>query len=221
VILNGPKLLLRPLKAWTGAVGSSPRRASWLIAAALTAAVWPGVAVVMGHVGSAALGETDVRTATLRAAIGFLSVVGGALVMAPALTLILHWLTGIAREETTPEETGPVAMGIIWPTWCAGLVLVFPPLLGLGPEFGELVWAALAVALAVQALRRSAVPSLAIRRRWATRFVVHGALAFTLTFAAVSLAPAFGVRSLMGASTTLEPNLPDGPVLPRPPEPDW
>ncbi len=221
MILNGPRLLINPNRAWPGTVGDRPRQSTWLIAAALTAAVWPGVAVVGGHIGSAALGHEESSVATLRAAIGFMSVVGGALVMAPALTLILLWLTDAAHEETTPEYTGPVAMGVLWPVWTAGLVLAVPPLLGLGPELGEVTWIILAALVSVRTLRGGAVSALAIRRRWKSRFLVHSTVAFLFAFMIVSVGPAIFVRSMLGAATPIEISLPDRPALPLPPEPNW
>ncbi|MCP4674695.1 MAG: hypothetical protein GY854_04105 [Deltaproteobacteria bacterium] len=221
MIFHGPRLLINPTRAWPGTVGDRPRPSTWLIAAALTAAVWPGVAVVGGHIGSAALGYEESAVATLRAAIGFMSVVGGALVMAPALTLILLWLTDAAHEDTTPDYTGPVAMGVLWPVWTAGLVLAVPPLLGLGPELGEAAWIMLAAFVTARTLRHGAVSALAIRRRWKSRFLVHSTAAFLVAFMIVSIAPAVVVRSILGAATPIEISLPDRPTLPLPPEPNW
>ncbi len=221
MILHGPRLLINPSKAWSSTVGSSPRRATWLIAAALTAAVWPGVAVVAGHIGSAALGHEEASVATLRAAIGFISVVGGALVMAPAMTLLLLWLTDAAHEYATPNQTGPVAMGILWPTWTAGLVLAVPPLLGLGPEIGEIAWTALAAVVAVRAIQSGAVATLAIRRRWKSKFIAQTSIVFVVAFFIASIGPAASVRTLLGAASPDATDLPERPTMPLPPQPTW
>ncbi|MCP4599037.1 MAG: hypothetical protein GY847_00595 [Proteobacteria bacterium] len=221
MILHGPRLLLSPGRSWNAAIGSSPRRAMWLIAAAVTAAVWPAVAVVVGHIGSAVLGHQEATVATLRAAIGFISVLGSALVMAPALTLVLLWSANTAHEYTTPTQTGPVAMGILWPTWTVGLILAVPPLFGQGPELGEIIWAMLAALVAARTFRLCAVPALAIRRRWRWRFITHSTAAFVLVFVLISIGPAIVVRAMLDAATPIEPTMPDRPALPLPPEPNW
>jgi hypothetical protein len=221
MMLLGLRLLINPKRAWHVIMGAPPRKAAWLIAAALTAAVWPAVAVVLGHIGSAALGLEEASVATLRAVVGFMSVVGGALVMAPALSLILIWLTGTAHENTSANRAGTVAMCIVWPTWASGMVLAVPPLFGLGPELGEVVWVILASLVALRTIRLETVSALAIRRRWKLRFISHTTAAFIFTFAAVSIAPAMTIRSMLGASTLIMPSTPDRPPLPLPPPSDW
>ena len=127
MIFNGPRLLITPKRGWTAVIAGHSHSAVWLVAAALTAAVLPAAAVVVGHLGSAISGYEENATATLRAAIGFTSVAGGALVMAPALTLLLQGLTRWSRGDTTPSRAAPVAMGILWPVWTAGIILAIPP----------------------------------------------------------------------------------------------
>jgi hypothetical protein len=166
MILLGPRLLINPENAWHVVRETAPRKAAWLIAAALTAAVWPAVAVVLGHIGSAALGLEEESVATLRAVVGFISAIGGAVVMAPALSLILIWLTGVAHEDISANRAGTVAMCIVWPTWASGMILAVPPLFGLGPELGEIIWVVLASIVALRAIRLESVSALAIRRRW-------------------------------------------------------
>ncbi len=221
MILYGPRLLFSLGKAWPKTVGVSSGSAFWLIAAAITAAVWPAVGVVAGHICSAALGHEDTARATLRAAIGFVSVLGGALVMAPALTLILLWLSQLARATTSPGQSGAVAMGLLWPVWFAGVLLVVPPVFGLGPELGEVLWTVLAGCIVVRILRRKGASFLGIRRRWASRFIVHSTVAFLLLFVLVSVGPAMLTRAVLGASTKIELSLPKRPELPLPPEPNW
>ena len=198
MILNGPKLLIHPRAAWASAVGPRSHSAIWLVAAALTAAVLPAAAVVAGHLGSAIFGGEEHATATLRAAIGFMSVAGGALVMAPALTLILLSLSRRSRGVATPGRAGGVAMGLIWPVWTAGSILAVPPLLGLGPEIGEIIWFALVAAIAVRTLRAGAIMSLGIRRRWAGHFILRATLVFTLLFGVVAVTPAMTIRAMLG-----------------------
>lgn len=221
MLLLGPRLLIKPSGAWRAVLESAPKKAAWLISAALTAAVWPAVAVVLGHIGSAALGREEASVATLRAVVGFIAVVGGALVMAPAMALALMWLTAVAHEDVSPNKAGSVAMCIVWPAWAAGVILALPPLFGLGPELGEMLWLILAFAVAMRSIRHGAVPALSIRRRWKTRFVSHTALAFAVMFTVLSIAPAMTIRSMLGASTPLLPSMPNRPALPLPPQPNW
>ncbi len=221
MILNGPKLLIHPRAAWPSAVGTRSHSAVWLVAAALTAAVLPSAAVVAGHLGSAIFGGEEHATATLRAAIGFIAVAGGALVVAPALTLILLSLTRWSRGDASPGRAGGVAMGLVWPVWTAGSVLAIPPLLGLGPEIGEIVWFSLVAAITVRTLRSGALASLSIRRRWAGHFIARATLVFTLLFGVITLTPAMTVRAMLGAATEIIPDLPDRPALPLPPAPNW
>ena len=221
MIFNGPRLLISPKKGWTAVIAGRSRSSIWLMAAALTAAVLPAAAVVGGHLGSAMLGHDEKTTATLRAAIGFTSVAGGALVMAPALTLLLLALARWSRGVTTPRRTAPVAMGILWPAWSAGIILTVPPLMGLGPEIGEILWTLLVVAIAFRALGSTTLEELTIRRRWAGHFVLRSTVSFTLLFIVVTLGPAMIVRAMLGASTEILTALPERAPLPLPPTPNW
>lgn len=221
MLLLGPRLLINPAKAWRDVLESGQKKAVWLISAALTAAVWPAVAVVFGHIGSAAIGSEETSIATLRAVVGFISVVGGSVVTAPAMSLTLMWLSTVAHENVPPDRASLAAMCIVWPAWTAGMILAVPPLFGLGPELGEIIWAMLAFAAAFRSIRLGAVSALAIRRRWKTRFVAHATLAFVAMFALLSIAPAVTIRTMLGASTPLLSSTPDRPALPVPPEPNW
>jgi len=221
VIFHGPRLLVSPRKGWAALISGQSRSSGWLVAAAVTAAVLPAAAVVVGHLGSAMLGQEDKATAILRAAIGFTSVAGGALVMAPALTLLLLAIARWSRGVATPRTAGPVAMGIIWPVWTAGVILTAPPLLGLGPEVGEILWVVLAVLIAYRALHTTAPGELAIRRRWSSHFVLRATLLFTVLFVVITLGPAMTVRAMLGAATEILAALPERAPLPLPPTPNW
>lgn len=221
MILNGPRLLVKPSLVWHETVGIALRPALWLVAAALTAAVWPAVAVVLGHLGSALVGHEELSVATLRAAVGFISVLGGALVMAPALTLALLWTTGKAHAPTTPSKTGPVAMGLLWPTWTAGIVLAVPPLLGFGPTVGEIIWTLLVALVAFRTIRSGVISSLLIRRRWRWRFTTRAILVFIVLFVLTSVGPAVFVRGILNVSKPTPFTMPDRPALPMPADPEW
>ena len=221
MILNGPRLLVKPDSVWQKTVGMTLRPALWLVAAALTAAVWPAMAVVLGHLGSALIGHEELSVATLRAAVGFISVLGGALVMAPALTLALLWTTDSAHASATPNQTGPVAMGLLWPTWAAGIVLAFPPLLGFGPTVGEIIWTLLVALVAFRTIRVGAISSLVIRRRWRWRFTTQSTVAFVVIFLFTSVGPAILVREILDVSKPAAFTMPDRPALPMPPSPEW
>jgi hypothetical protein len=221
VIFNGPRLLVSPRKGWAALITGTSRSPGWLVAAAVTAAVLPAAAVVGGHLGSAVLGHEEKATAILRAAIGFTSVAGGALVMAPALTLLLITLTRWSRGTTTPRRAAPVAMGILWPVWTAGVILTAPPLLGLGPEVGEIVWSVLAVFIAHRLLSTAVPGELAIRRRWSSYFVLRSTVLFAVLFVVIILGPAMTVRAMLGAATEILAALPERAPLPLPPDPNW
>jgi hypothetical protein len=221
MIFNGPRFLIFPSLSRTLVSTPITKTASWLIAAALTAAVWPALAVVGGHIGSALLGREEVTVAVLRAVVGLTAVVGGAIVAAPALTLLVLWTTETAKENTSPDFAGTVAMGILWPAWAGGLVLAVPPLLGLGPELGEIMWALLAALIAFKIIKSHSIDLLGIRRRWALRFKIHMASAFVLLFVLVAITPPMAVRSILGAATQIVHSLPDQPDLPLPPLPNW
>jgi hypothetical protein len=221
VIFNGPRLLFTPTRVWGETVGLSLRPATWLIAAALTASVWPAASVVAGHLGSAALGHVTFPVAILRAVIGFMAVVGGALVMAPALTLVLLRLTRSARAERSTGQTVPVAMGLLWPAWTAGIILALPPLLGLAPFVGELLWTALVAIVVYRTVASCATDSLAIRRRWRWRFVSTVTPAFVALFFLISVSPALISRAILNLSAPTVYDIPDRPALPLPPESNW
>jgi len=191
------------------------------MAGALTAAILPAAAVVAGHLGSAALGYESRDVAVQRAAVGLVATVGGALVTVPALTLLLMWLSRTSRAENDTALSGPAALGIVWPCWAAGLVLAFPPLLGLGPELGELLWMLIAVVVALRTIRRGAAVGLGIRRRWHWHFALRTVLVFVLLFAVVPLGPALVVRGMMGVAGRATIADPEPLEWPVPPEPEW
>ena len=231
MILNGPKLLINPKRMWAKTVGAntigattvgrSHGSALWLIAAAITAAVLPAAAVVAGHLGSAVLGHTDHATATLRAAVGFIAVSGGALVTAPALTLLLLGIAHRSRGAGTTCNAETVAMGIIWPVWTTGLLLGVPPLLGAGPEIGEVIWTVVGALVAVRTLRAGDMTGLGIRRRWFGHFAAYASVSFVLLFILVVIGPAMAVRNVLGAAGEILPTLPERSSLPLPPSPNW
>ena len=222
MLVNGPRLLLIPKRSWPGIVGNKSRSALWLIAASLTAAVWPGIAVVAGHLGSTLSSGEENAIATMRAAVGLMSVTGSAVVMAPAFTLALLWLVEASRGDTDPSRAGPVAMGIIWPAWASGMVLALPPFLGQVPEIGEFAWTVLATLAAFRALRIGAEQSLSIRRRWRRYFMVRAVALFVFLFVPLTIVPAIGARAILGASSSVvEVGPPKIHSLPRPPKPYW
>jgi hypothetical protein len=221
VILNGPRLLVDPVRAWPAAVGSRERSPLFLLGAGLTAAVWPAIAVVGGHLGSALLGVEDAAVAVQRAAVGLVSAAGGALVAAPAMTLVLAWAVHRAHEDVPVRRLVPAAMGLLWPAWTAGLVLAFPPLFGLGPELGEVLWLLVAAIAGARVLRAAAAPGLGIRRRWAAGFMTRTLLSFVLLLAAISIVPALAMRAALGVSTIYVPPAPPEREWPTPPEPAW
>lgn len=221
MILHGLRLLVDPSRAWSTEVGAEDRPASWLVAAALTASLAPAVAVVAGHFVSVALGEEEVSLATLRAVVGFTSAVGGILVLAPALSLLILWIAKTSRGSASTGQATSAAMGILWPASLTGVVLCAPPLLGLPPDLGEILWLVLATAIAGRTLRRAVGPALRIRRRWAMAFLLHGTAAFALAFALVAVAPAMLVRNALGDATRVPSLRPEAPALPLPPAPDW
>ena len=221
MIFNGFKIGTAPVRFLPPALAGCPRSPSGLIAAALTAVPWPAAAVVGGHLGSAALGSTSPDVAVQRAAVGFVAVVGGALVMAPALALALIRISEGARARGDAESVGPLAMGLVWPSWAAGLVLAVPPLVGLGPEIGEVAWVVVGTALAPRALRAHSRAGTEVRRRWAGPFFARGLVAFALLFAVVPIAPALAVRAALGVEGELVHAAPAEIVWPLPEAPDW
>ena len=221
MIFNGPNFLFRPSKTWAKAIEDNTHDPWWLISASLTAAVWPALAVVAGHLTSSVLGIEEARIAILRAAVGFITVVGGALVIAPAICLVFMWTTRVAHERENPRKAVSVGMGVIWPVWSAGIILFLPPLLGLGPELGEIGWAIVAIALGAHMIKTQAAGALGIRRRWAARFILHTSCAFALLFLAVTVCPAVLARGILGAGTPVVRTVSQRPALPLPPSPNW
>lgn len=221
MILNGFKIAVAPALSLGPALASCPRSPSGLLAAALTAVPWPAAAVVGGHLGAAALGLTTPEIGVQRAAVGFVAAVGGALVMAPALALALMWVSKSARAPGDAERSGALAMGLVWPSWAAGILLAGPPLAGLGPEIGEIAWFAVGTALAARALWVHAKAGTDVRRRWAGPFFARGLIAFTILFAAVPIAPALAARAALGVEGELVRAAPEPIVWPLPEAPDW
>lgn len=221
MIGNAVRFISRPKDAWERSAILQGRPGGWLVAAGLTAVVLPSVAVVGGHIGSSLLGHIPAQVAIQRAAVGLVSAIGGGLIMAPALTLALLSITRSAHAPASATRAAPAAMGILWPAWTAGLVLAIPPLLGLGPELGELLWFLAAILLGVRALREGGSDWLGIRRRWLSGFMVRTTVAFALLFLLVAIVPALVVRSMMGVESS-PPPASHAPVdLPLPPAPTW
>jgi len=187
----------------------------------MTAAVWPALAVVAANIASVALFAVDARTAMLRCAVSLLAVIGGALVMGPALSLGLLWSADRARGHAEPLRCASIAMGIIWPTWFLGLIAAAPVAAGLGPELGEVVWLVSATVLAWHLLKRRATVGLAIRRRWIHAFSWRSTLCFGVLFAMTAVGPSMTARSMLGAATEIVIASPSPRELPLPPEPNW
>ena len=221
MILNGPMLIFAPKETWLTVITSHKRTAPWILTAALTASILPAVSVVAGHFGSLVLGYEESALAMQRAAIGMVAIIGGALVTALVLTLILSWISDAARVSSHTSVTGPVAMGIVWPAWTTGVILAFPPLFGLGPELGELAWIALASLISLHVIRKGAVPGMGIRRRWSGRFVLQTTVILPLIFGLITVAPAIAMRSAMGISSKISHAPPEVISLPLPSKPDW
>jgi hypothetical protein len=222
VIFNGFKLIAAPARAWSSGAISGPCSAGGLVAAALTAAIWPAIAVVGGQLGSAALGFATPQIAVQRAAVGFVAAVGGALVAAPALALAMMRVCESSRAPDDLWHAGRIALGLVWPAWAAGLLLAVPPLVGLGPELGEIAWFAAGLAVAVRALGAYSRDGNEVRRRWAGPFFVRAALVFAFLFAAVPIAPAIAVRAALGVQGELIGAARVEPVSwPLPETPDW
>jgi hypothetical protein len=112
-------------------------------------------------------------------------------------------------------------MGLLWPTWTAGIVLAFPPLLGFGPTVGEILWMLLVAVVVFRTIRLGAVSTLLIRRRWKWRFTTRSVLAFILIFVMTSIGPAVAVRGILNISEPAGFSMPDRPALPKPPKSEW
>ena len=141
--------------------------------------------------------------------------------MAPALTLAMIRISGAARAQADSSVAGPVAMGLLWPAWAAGLVLAAPPLFGLGPELGEVAWLVSATIIVFRTVKHGAVKGLGVRRRWAARFLWQNVLVFTLLFVAIPVGPAVLLRSMMGVAGVTVHGPPEPTVWPLPQEPNW
>lgn len=221
MIGNAARFLTSPSGAWQRLAGEKRHPGGWLVAAGLTAVVLPSIAVVAGHLGSFLLGHVPREMAIQRAAVGLVAAIGGGLTMAPALTLALLPLTRSAHAPTGASRTAPAAMGILWPAWTAGLVLAVPPLIGLGPEIGEILWLLLAVLFGVRVMRDGGARWLGVRRRWMSGFLVRTTLVFAILFGGIAVTPALVVRAMMGVESKPTPNAPAPVDLPLPPRPNW
>jgi len=221
LILNGPLLIFSPKKAWQKHVSGSSKSAAWLLPVSLTAAIFPAVAVVVGHLASSMLGFETSEIAIRRAVVGLVATVGGAMVMAPALALGIKLTSSNAKLEMPVSTSVVTSMGLVWPAWASGIVLCVPPVLGFGPAIGEIVWFFTASICVFYVLKKAATKDVGVRRRWASSFVVQTTVAFVILFAIISVGPAVAVRALMGVSGKVEPPKPDPIAWPVPHQPDW
>ena len=221
MIFNGLKILVSPAKRWSVLLSKEHRRLSWLITAAITAAVFPSIAVVAGHLGAAFLGCELQQVAIQRAAVGLVATFTGVMVMAPACTLIVSSALKNARVSHNMGIAASSAMGFLWPIWFCGFIMIIPPLFNMGPEPGEIAWFVLGCLAVFRIIKKAAVNELKIRRRWKKQFIVQMSVSLILLFAIVPFVPAFTVRYFMGVSgkTAIEEVSPI--VWPVPPASDW
>ena len=221
MIFNGIKLLLRPKNAWSRHLADQTSHATNLVAASFTAATIPAAAVVLGHLLSAQLGFTESTTAIQRAAIGFVSVSIGALVMIPALALVLLRIGDSARIPMTAQNASAAAMALVWATWMCGTIMMVPPLLNLRPEYGEFAWIILAIPAAWRVLSQTACGGLNVSRRWRSKFKLEAIVAFAVLFVAVPVVPPLIMRMLVGVTGQIVYGAPPELEWPQPPSPNW
>ncbi len=221
MIFNGIKLLIHPRQTWERHLSNQSSHATSLAAAAFSAAVLPTTAVVLGHLFSAKLGFTDHTTAIQRAAIGFVSVSIGALVMIPSLALLLLRIGTNARIDMTSEKASAAAMALVWATWICGVIMMLPPLLNLRPELGEFAWYIIGLFAAWRVLSQSVGSGLKVSRRWRNRFQFEALVAFSVLFIAVPILPPLLMRTLVGVTGQVIYGAPPDILWPHPPTPEW
>ncbi|MBN2531013.1 MAG: hypothetical protein JXR76_31795 [Deltaproteobacteria bacterium] len=221
MILNGIKLLIHPKNAWDKYLAEQGGHAPNLIAAAFTAATIPAAFVVTGHLLSARLGYAENTAAIQRAAIGFVSICIGALVMIPALALLLLRIGNAARIDMTAEKASAAAMALVWSTWVCGIVMVVPPLLNLRPEYGEFAWTTISLMVAWRVISQTVGNGLNVSRRWQSRFKVESMLAFAILFISIPVLPPLVMRMLVGVTGQIVYGAPPELEWPHPPTPNW
>ena len=221
MIFNGVKLLLHPKDAWDRLLAEQSSHATNLIAAALTAATIPAAFTVFGHLLSARIGMAENATAIQRAAIGFVSITIGALVMIPALSLIMLRIGTKARIPMTAENASAAAMAMVWATWICGVVMFLPPILNIRPEYGEFAWMALAMPAAWRVLSQTVGLGLNVHRRWRNKFRVETMVAFAVLFVIVPVIPPLIMRMLVGVTGQIVYGAPPALDWPHPPDPNW
>lgn len=221
MILNGIKLLIRPKDAWEKLLADQGSHAPQLFTAALTAATLPAIVAVAGHLASSYIGYAAHATAIQRAAIGFVAIALGALVMIPALSLALVRIGNNARIPMTPNTASASAMAIVWASWISGIVLAIPPLLNIRPEYGELLWFILAVMCAFRVIRKTINSGVAVHRRWRTKFTIESMIAFIILFFAIPVFPPLLMRFLLGVTGQVVYGAPPELEWPHPPPAAW
>ncbi|MBN2343359.1 MAG: hypothetical protein JXX29_20810 [Deltaproteobacteria bacterium] len=221
MIFNGVKLIARPRNAWEKLLADQHSHAPQLIAAAFTAATLPAIAAVSGNLASAGLGHASNATAIQRAAIEFVSIAFGALIMIPALSLALLKIGTGARVNMTAQKAAAAAMALVWASWSCGIVLALPPLLNIRPEFGEFAWVLLALVCAYRVLVLTIDSGVSVSRRWRNKFTVEAMVAFTVLFVAVPVVPSLVMRFLVGVTGQVLYGAPPALDWPQPPEPTW
>ncbi|MBN2714819.1 MAG: hypothetical protein JXX14_03125 [Deltaproteobacteria bacterium] len=221
MIFNGIKLLLHPKEAWDRHLAEQSGHAPNLIVAAFTAATLPASVVVLAHLISAQFSFTDHTIAIQRAAIGFVSISIGALVMIPALSLILLRIGNASRIPMTTGNASAAAMALVWSVWICGMVMMLPPLLNLRPEYGEFAWMALAIPAAWRILSKTVGAGLNVSRRWRNKFRLEAMVAFVLLFVTVPVVPPLVMRMLVGVTGQVVYGAPPSVEWPHPPDANW
>jgi hypothetical protein len=219
----GAKPLLqhpRPGEGIDLAPGNDPPTVRMAVGAVLSS-LWPAAAVVAGNVIAGHMGYEEPAIAVRRAVVGLLCAVGSACVSSPALALLIM---GLKRQSGEPIDASRACAGatrLVAPMWACGVVAALPPIFGLGPEVGELLWVGLAVVIAALAARNGLARALEVRRRWHVAFVLTVSLAAGLLIVGTMFLPAVGLRWTLGAATPLPLPRLDPVFLPFPPPPNW
>ncbi|MCK9523533.1 MAG: hypothetical protein M0R76_10925 [Proteobacteria bacterium] len=214
---------MSPGKHWR-AGRALPGHLSWLGAfgASSEAAMLPAMAVVAGHIGAALLQVETSEVALQRAAVGLLTTFLGAWVMSSAFAFLLLWISGQTAVPTTASQAFASSMGFVFPAWTAGIVLVVPPLLGAGPELGEILWFLLALISTLRILHSDALRVIGVRRRWLRPFRWRTAMSFALLFVAILIVPAFVARHFLQVDAIVGFIAPVVELTwPLPPPPNW
>ncbi|MBN2801869.1 MAG: hypothetical protein JXR91_02125 [Deltaproteobacteria bacterium] len=221
MIIEPLKLIIKPEQWWNSKKSVHQYSKGIIATEAIILATLPAIIVTIAHLASYWLGFTDRFTAIERAAISFLTITTGALIISSALNLIFLKLAENAKSCASKEQIVMVTMSLISAIWFAGIFQAIAPISSLNPETGEIIWIVFSILITARLYFSGLPEAMGIERRWKSKFIIPSSISFLLLFVLITILPSLIMRYLMGVTGVTAYPSPDYVDWPVPPPPNW